>query len=103
VASAIGLGAAVAFAMAWWVLWQVASGNLRYLALLIFVLMGYTIGELISLGVNRKRSPWLAAIAGGSTLIGFGLALSLHTILNLSLYGLISLAAAVYIAISRLR
>ncbi len=103
VASAIGLGVAVAFAMVWWAIWQVASGNLGYLALLIFVLMGYAIGELISLGVNRKRSPWLAAIAGSSTLIGFGLALSFHAIFSLSLYGLITLAAAIYIAISRLR
>jgi hypothetical protein len=91
---------AVTFALVWWAIWQVALGSLGYLALLLFLLMGYAIGELISLSVNRKHGRWLAAIAGSSTLIGFGLALGFYTILSLSLYGLIALAAAVYLAVS---
>lgn len=102
-ASVVGLGVAGAFALVWWAIWQVALGNLGYLALLLLVLMGYVIGELISLSVNRRRSPWLAVIAGSSTLIGFGLALGFRAVLGLSLYGLIALAVAVYLAIFRLR
>lgn len=103
IASAVGLGVAFAFALVWWAIWQIALGILAYFALLVFVLMGYAIGELISLSVNRKRSRWLAGIAGGSTLIGFALALGFQPVLGLSFYGLITLAVAVYVAILRLR
>lgn len=103
VASAVGLGVAVAFSFLWFALWRVIGGAFGFYSLLLFVLMGYAIGELISLSVNRKRGPWLQAIAAVSALVGFGLALGLHAFLSLGLYGLIALAAAVYLAVSRLR
>ena len=65
-----------------------------------FVGMGYLVGEGISYAVNRKLSRGLQYIAGGSVLLS---ALPLGGLILSSLYGLLALAAAIYVAVSRLR
>ena len=62
--------------------------------------IGYLIGEGISRAVNRKQCRGLQYIAGGSVLLS---ALLLGGLILSSLYGLLALAAAVYVAVSRLR
>ncbi|MCZ6789528.1 MAG: hypothetical protein O7D33_06265 [Chloroflexi bacterium] len=65
-----------------------------------FVGIGYLVGEGISRAVNRKLSRGLQYIAGGSVLLS---ALLLGGLILSSLYGFLALAAAIYVALSRLR
>ncbi|MCZ6891171.1 MAG: hypothetical protein O7F09_01505 [Chloroflexi bacterium] len=100
-ARAVGAGVGIAFV-----------GSLALLILLValpfgglFILMGfvgigYLVGEGISRAVNRKLSRGLQYIAGGSVLLS---ALLLGGLILSSLYGFLALAAAIYVALSRLR
>lgn len=64
---------------------------------------GYLIGEGISLSVNRKRGRVLQIVALVSVFICFTVvALFFRPDINNSIFGLLSLAAAAYIATSRL-
>ena len=65
------------------------------------VWLGYLIGEGINRVVNRKRSRPLQYIAGGSVLLPYFMAIS--PFVGTGLYGLLALAAAIYVAVSRLR
>jgi hypothetical protein len=78
-----------------------------YLNLLIGAGVGYTIGEVTGLAVNRKRGRGLAAVAGAGVIISylasiflfFGLPHGLfHIILDL-----VSVALGVFVAVTRLR
>jgi len=88
----------------------ISSLDLFYLNLILAVGVGYVIGEVVSLSVNRKRGTRLAIIAGlalplsylvsimppwGSFLNPFSLA---YLILDL-----VSIAAGIFVAVSRLR
>ncbi|GAI03335.1 unnamed protein product [marine sediment metagenome] len=84
-----------------------------YLSLLLAPAVGYTIGEVISLSVNRKRGTTLAVVAGIAVAISFlisnirlfqGMILfsfsfsPFHLVLNL-----VALALGIFIAVTRLR
>jgi len=78
-----------------------------YLNLLLGAGVGYAIGEVVSLAVNRKRGRGLAAIAGTGVVISylvsilllFGLPSGLlHIFLDL-----VSLAIGIFVAVTRLR
>ena len=93
----VGLGLAVLFALICWAI----SPFLGFFTLFLVVALGYAVGELVSLAVNRKRGLGLQVIAGFSTLAGYIFAWGLISLF--SLYGLLALAAAVFLAISRLK
>ena len=71
---------------------------LFYFRLAAMAGMGYVIGEGISLSVNRKRGMGLQVIAGVSVFIAFVLSGT-----HISLFTLIALMVAVYLAIKPLR
>ena len=94
-----GLGIAVAGAMGLLLLFVLLPFGGLFI-LMGFVGIGYLVGEGISRAVNRKLSRGLQYIAGGSVLLS---ALLLGGPILGSLYGLLALAAAIYVAVSRLR
>lgn len=80
-----------------------------FLSLIIAAGIGYAIGEVVSLSVNRKRGLRLQAIAGTSMVVSYTIRSLLetphlgfvHSFLNV--YVLIALALGIIIAVSRLR
>jgi len=77
-----------------------------YFSLLIALGVGYGIGELISLTVNRKRGRGLQAIAAVSMVVSY---LTRSIILTMPFYGftdifgLIGLVLGISVAVNRLR
>ena len=99
-ARALGAGLGIAVAGAAGLLLIVSV--LPFLMLVLFGLVGvgYLVGEGISRAVNRKRSRGLQYIAASSVFLS---ALPMGALIIGNLYGLLALAAAVYMAVSRLR
>ena len=81
----------------------------NYLSLFIALIIGYSIGELVSLSVNRKYGAGLQTIAAVSVLISYLIRTLLDTNFNdflgsfLDVYGLIAVALGIVVATSRLR
>jgi hypothetical protein len=75
----------------------------------ITLVIGYLIGEAVSLSVNRKRGPGLQVIAGISMIISYAVRSLIeappHGFLTTftNVYGLISLAIGVIVAVGLLR
>jgi hypothetical protein len=102
-------GTALGMAAATGVVWGVINAFIGffYLNLVLAAGVGYAIGEVVSLAVNRKRGRWLAA-AGGT-----GMAAAY--LVNIFTFGtvpfspvriildLVSLGIGVYVAVIRLR
>ena len=93
------------------IFWNIPYGEALYnLNLILAPGIGYTIGEVVSLSVNRKRGKGLAAIAGCAVIISYligifspwGLNFSLSNILFLIL-DLVALGLGIFIAVTRLR
>jgi len=103
------LGTALGMAVVCGAIWGVVGGFLPffYLNLLIGPGVGYAIGEVVSLSVNRKRGRGLAAVAGIGVAVsylvsiltpwGFPVGL-LHILLDLA-----ALALGIFVAVARLR
>ena len=74
-------------------------------SILIALAAGYVIGEVVSRSVNRKRGLALQVIAGGGAFICYLvrsiIVLPIYSFF--SIYGLIALAAAIFMAVVRLR
>jgi len=64
--------------------------------------IGFLVGEVMSPSVNRKRGGGLAAIAGASVFLSYALS-NLLGAYSLSLWEVVALAAAIFIAGGRLR
>ena len=96
-AAGAGLGLAIGLG----VVWRIVLPYLFFFSLWVVLLMGYIIGELISRSVNRKRGIGLQVIAGVSVVICYLTVVILG--LYLSLFGLLALAAGVFIAVTRFR
>jgi hypothetical protein len=99
-----GLGIGIVCGFAWWAIDLVLPFFL--LRILIAAGAGYAVGEVVSLAVNRKRGTILAIIGGLGATISFAIATGLSIpFLNLTniLFSILMLAAAVYLAVSRLR
>jgi len=101
-----GIGIAVVCGFAWWAL----NSILPFFFLRIFIAAGagYVIGEIIGLSVNRKRGTGLAIISGACACLSFVIANVL--LMQFFLGGLLSillniivLAAAIFMAIVRMR
>jgi len=71
--------------------------------------VGYVIGEVVSLSVNRKRGTGLAAVAGIAVVISYLTSIFVpwgagfnFNLLSVSI-NLVALALGIFIAVSRLR
>ena len=91
------------------VLWSLVDRLIPffYLNLLLAGGVGYGIGEVVSLAVNRKRGRGLAVIAGAAVIVSylvniFGLGIIPFGLIRLVL-GLIGLSLGIYLAVNRLR
>ena len=100
-----GLGIALVCGIVWGVVeWVIPLFSFN---LLLAPAVGYVIGELISLSVNRKRGTGLAVVAGIAVVISYfitflfpgGLPAGLFSIL----YHLLALALGIFVAVMRLR
>jgi hypothetical protein len=73
--------------------------------------IGWVIGEVVGLAVNRKRSGWLAAIGGGAVVICYSVVYLVDLFwlgfIDFALYRiiftLVALGIGVYFAVNRLR
>ncbi len=103
------VGTALGVAVVSGLLWGLANTIIPYffLNLLIGAGVGYAIGEVVSLSVNRKRGGGLAAVAGVGVVVSylvsiflpFGFPFGLFHIL----FDIISVALGIYFAVTRLR
>ncbi|HEX77739.1 MAG TPA: hypothetical protein G4O03_04925 [Dehalococcoidia bacterium] len=103
-ATGAGLGAAIACGLLWSLIRVILP--LGYLSILLGLGAGWAIAEVVSLAVNRKRGPGLAAIGAGSVVAAYLVSLCLwswgiHYIF--SLWGILALILGVAVAVSRLR
>jgi len=96
-----GLGMAIVCGIVWGVV-----GNFIpffYLNLLIAPGIGYAIGEVVSLSVNRKRGTGLAVIAGSALVVSYLVSMFLPWGLRFGLFDLLALALGIFVAVTRLR
>jgi hypothetical protein len=98
----VGLGIALVAGAIWYFIPHMVLVNL-----LIAAGVGYGIGELTSLSINRKRGLPLKIIAGICVVLAFAIGnqvvlLPFHFILSFNLFNLIAIGIGIYLAISRL-
>jgi len=97
----VGFGAAVGGGVLW-SLFNWLLGGIPFLPSLAAIGVGYAVGELISLSVNRKRGTGLAWIAGGSVAGAFVISLWLLPF-AFGIFGLLLIGLGVYSAVQRVR
>jgi hypothetical protein len=68
-------GAALGMAIVIGVVWGIIESYLpfRFFSLIIGAGVGYAIGEVVSLAVNRKRGVWLAVMGSLAVVISYGI------------------------------
>ena len=106
------IGTALGMAIVCGVIWGVVGGFLHFvfLNLLLGAGVGYAIGEVVSLAVNRKRGRGLATVAGLGVVISYlvsiflpwGLPFGFFNLLRIVL-DLVAVALGIFIAVTRLR
>ena len=104
----IGLGMAIACGIAWAVVGGFLLQSIHFsFNLLLAPGVGYAIGEVISLSVNRKRGTGLATVAGIAVAISYLVSILFAWRLPFSLFhivlDLLALALGIYVAVTRLR
>lgn len=107
-ASGAALGMAIATGLLWGVIDRfLLSYFFGIFSLILAAGVGYAIGEVVSISVNRKRGPWLAVIGGISMLIAY--LVNIFTIgippsgpLSI-IFDIIGIGIGVYMAVNRLR
>ena len=103
------IGAALGMALVTGVLWWLANTFIHffYLNLLIGAGVGYAIGEVVGLAVNRKRGRGLAAVAGTGVVISYLVSILLFFSFPFGLFhiffDIISLVIGIFVAVTRLR
>ena len=102
------VGTALGMAIVCGVVWGVVAifMSFFFLNLLLAAGVGYTIGEVVSLSVNRKRGTGLAAVAGIAVAISYLVSLLLPWGLPFGLFhilDLLALALGIFVAVTRLR
>ena len=95
------ISVAVAGGIAGGLLWALL-GAIPFLPSLAAIAVGYGLGELISLAVNRKRGSGLAWIAGGAVALAFIISWSINQF-PLSIFSFLFLGIGVYSAVMRVR
>jgi hypothetical protein len=106
-------GTAVAAAVVVGALWGFIETILPtyFFTLIMAMGIGWVMGELVSLAVNRKRGTWLAIIGGAGVVLSFGVSYLIEFIragfIQFSLYQiiftLVTIGVGVYFAVNRLR
>ena len=102
-------GTALGMAIVCGVIWGVVNLFLPFffLNLLLGAGVGYAIGEVVGLAVNRKRGRGLAAVAGAGVAISYLVSILLFFSLPFGLFpillALASVALGIFIAVTRLR
>lgn len=106
------IGTASGMAIACGFAWGAISGVMPFIFLnfLLAAAVGYAIGEVVSLSVNRKRGTKLAIIAGVAVAVSYvvslfspwGMALVLFN-LRFLIIDLLALALGIFVAVTRLR
>ena len=106
------IGAGLGMAIGCGIIWGLVMGlvSFFYLNLLLASGVGYAIGEVISLSVNRKRGTRLAIVAGIAVVISYlvntfspwGPPFIPINIIRL-VFNLVALALGIFIAVTRLR
>ena len=100
----VGLGVAVGIGILWAWLW----GYVSFFNFLLAAGVGYTIGEALSMTVNRKRGRLLVAIAAVCVVVSYlvanvGLSAGVLTFFaGFTLYDILVLGIAVFVASARL-
>jgi hypothetical protein len=107
-AAGSAFGAGIAAGIAWWLF-----NPLTYFfyGIVVGLALGYAIGELVSLGTNRRAGPPLQAAAVGGVVVAYlvrvGLLLGIGSWgfidLRRDLFGLVAVTVAGFIAVGRLR
>ncbi len=102
-------GTALGMAIVCGVIWGVVNLFLPFffLNLLLGAGVGYAIGEVVGLAVNRKRGRGLAAVAGAGVAISYLVSILLFFSLPFGLFpillALASVVLGIFIAVTRLR
>lgn len=103
-ASGAALGMAIVCGVAWGVIGLLVP--FLFLNFLLAAGVGYAIGEVVSLSVNRKRGTGLATIAGIAVAISYLVSLLLPWGFIFGLFhilDLLALALGIFVAVTRLR
>lgn len=96
-----GLGTAVVCGLVWGLIQDFVP--FFYLSFIIAGGVGYAIGEVVGLSVNRKRGTGLAVIGGLAVVLSYLVASSLFWGWHFSLFDLVSVGIGVFVAVARLR
>jgi hypothetical protein len=96
-------GAALGAAILGGVVWGFVSQFLGFFTLLLAAAIGYGIGELISLSVNRKSGTGLAILGALAVVISYIISTLIQGIPFFSLIHLLALAIAIFVSVARLR
>ena len=95
---------AIVCGIAWGVVgWLLAHSFHLNLNLLLAPGVGYAIGEVVSLSVNRKRGTSLADIGGIAIVISYLVSILVPWGLGFGLLDLLALALGIFVAVTRLR
>ncbi len=104
-AAGTGLVMAVAIGVVWGIINNFLS--FFFLNLLLAAGVGYAIGEVVGLSVNRKRSPWLAIT--GSLAVVIAYLVNIFTFGSIPwspfriIFDLLGIGVGIYVAVNRLR
>ncbi|MHB8683024.1 MAG: B-box zinc finger protein [Dehalococcoidia bacterium] len=107
-AAASALGAGVSVGIAWWIFNPLTG---FFFGAVVGFVAGCAVGEIVSVGTNRKAGPPLQAIAVGGVALAYLIRVGLLFVtgvwtfrdLQTDLFGLIALGIASFIAAGRLR
>jgi hypothetical protein len=102
IAAGAGLGVAVVYGLIWGVIGSLIN-LFFFLNLLLAAGAGYTIGEVTSRSVNRKRGPKLAVIAGFAVAVSYLVSIFISSNDTSLLLGLVALGLGIYVATTRIR
>jgi len=103
------IGTALGMAVVCGVIWGVVGGLVPFFFfnLLLGPGVGYAIGEVVSLSVNRKRGRGLATVAGLGVAVSYLVSIFLPWGLPVGLFhivlDLVAVALGIFVAVTRLR
>jgi len=85
--------------------WGLIEGLVPFFSLNLLLApgVGYAIGEVVSLSVNRKRGPGLAVVAGIALVISYLVSIISPWGFAFRLLDLLALALGIFVAVNRLR
>jgi len=87
------------------IVWGVLEGLLPFFFLNLFLAagVGYAIGEVVSLSVNRKRGTGLAIVAGLAVAISYVVNFLSPWGFGFQFFDLLALPLGIFVAVTRLR